>query len=97
MKWTNRQPAKVQRAPQLRLPSLVEQLAEYPGRWAEVARYPVDRIGSARSRGANTVTRYPALDYAVEREGAEAVLYFQAKPEARTVSADHTDTEEPKP
>jgi lipocalin len=63
--------------PMLDLPWLVEQLDADRGRWAEVARYPESRRKSAWSRGSQTVARYPKLEYAVNRDGDEYVLYFR--------------------
>jgi hypothetical protein len=68
-------PANVR--PQLDVRRLVDTLCEQPGRWAEVERYPLSRIQSARSRGSQTVKRYPILEYAVRTEGSAAVLYFR--------------------
>lgn len=56
---------------------MVADLSARPGVWAEVDRYPLDRIASARSRASQTVRRYPGLEYAVERERDEAVVYFR--------------------
>lgn len=83
-----------QRAPRGDVAGMVAELSEQPGRWAEVARYPQERERSAWSRGSQTCRRYPTLDYAVRREGSEAVLYFRITPE---VYDGHTDNEEPKP
>lgn len=56
---------------------MVADLSARPGVWAEVDRYPLDRIASARSRASQTVRRYPGLEYAVERQRDAAVLYFR--------------------
>lgn len=71
---------------------LVLELAETPGEWHEVGRYPADRRKSAWSRGSQTTARYPQLEYAVQREGDEFVLYFRAN--ESTVNTDHTDEEQ---
>ena len=65
------------RAPQLNMFRLIEELSARPDEWAEVCRYPLARIKSARSRGSETCARYPVLDYEVYRDGAEAVLRFR--------------------
>lgn len=56
---------------------MVAELSARPGEWAEVDRYPLDRIASARSRASQTVRRYPGLQYAVERLDGEAVVFFR--------------------
>jgi hypothetical protein len=63
--------------PMLDLPWLVERLMADRGRWEEVARYPAHRRKSAWSRGSQTVARYPRLEYAVDQDGDEYVLYFR--------------------
>lgn len=97
MRFVDTLPEPARRRSQTRVRSLVTELEAQPGRWAEVGRYPEDRAKSAWSRGSQTCRRYPELEYAVRREGSEAVLYFRAAPGASTVNTDHTDTEEPKP
>lgn len=64
------------RRPRGNVSALVTDLEQRPGEWVEVARYPAERRKSAWSRGSQTCTRYPQLDYAVESEGTDAVLYF---------------------
>jgi hypothetical protein len=63
--------------------AMVAQLASQPGRWAEVARYSLDRKGSAKSRGSMMVKRFAEerVEYAVEREGEEFVLYLRVRGE----------------
>lgn len=80
MKWTDDIPAAARRKHRSNVAEMVAELAEQPGRWAEVARYPEDRIRSAWSRGSQTVRRYPVLEYAVRRDGSEAVLFFRHLP-----------------
>lgn len=67
-------------APRDPLAPLLRELAEHPGRWAELDRYPVARVQSARSRGANIKRRYPGVEYAVVPAGSEAVLYLRQEP-----------------
>lgn len=70
------------RRPQLNIARLVEELmTEAPGTWREVARYPADRRKSAWSRGSETCTRYPVLDYAVEPDEDGVALYFSLRPD----------------
>lgn len=56
---------------------MIEELQTQPGRWAEIARYPLERHGSAKSRASMTRKRYPEIEYAVERDGDEFILYFR--------------------
>jgi hypothetical protein len=60
---------------------MIRELESQPGRWAEVATYPPERMQSARSRGSQTCKRYPQLQYAVtpraKGAGYEYVLYFR--------------------
>jgi hypothetical protein len=60
---------------------MIAELEAQPGRWAEVAVYPPERMQSARSRGSQTCKRYPQLQYAVTPRaigaGYEYVLYFR--------------------
>lgn len=72
------------RRPRNTVELLVADLATRPGEWVEVARYPASRRRSAYSRGSQTVTRYPELEYAVTRDGADSVLHFRHLPFART-------------
>lgn len=90
MKWTEPgfEPAQQQRGPRNSVLAMIAELRTQPGRWAEVATYTPDRLPSARSRGSQTVQRYPELQYAVERsDDGTATLYFR-------VYDVHTDTEE---
>lgn len=91
MKWVDDLPIEaVEYKPRNNFARRAAELLEQPGRWAEFARYEAERKGSALSRGSQTCKRYPALEYAVRRDGDEFVLYFRAK--ESTVNADHTDT-----
>lgn len=76
MKWTTQElePANGKREA---LAPILASLREQPGRWAELDRYPLDRIASARSRGCQIMRRH-AVEYAVETSGSEAVLYLRA-------------------
>lgn len=67
-------------APRDPLAPVLRELAEHPGRWAELHRYPIDRVQSARSRGANIKKRHPGIEYAVLSAGSEAVLYLRQEP-----------------
>lgn len=67
-------------APRDPLAPILAELAKHPGRWAELDRYPMDRLQSARSRGANIKKRYPGIEYAVIPEGASAGLYLRQEP-----------------
>lgn len=80
MKWTDPgfQPAPPRRGPRGSVLAMIEELRTQPGRWAEVATYPVGRVPSARSRGSQTAQRYPELEYAVEvADDGAATLYFR--------------------
>lgn len=77
MKWTDEDVVPANRRPNNDVRAMVEMLAEQPGRWAEVDRYPANRTKSAWSRGSQTVKRYPILEYAVHRQGDESVLFFR--------------------
>lgn len=61
------------------LAPVLAELAENPGRWAELDRYPMERMNSARSRGSQIKRRYPGTEYAVLPEGDVAVLYLRQK------------------
>lgn len=65
-----------------RLDTMIAELSEHPGQWAEIDRYELERRASAYSRGSQTCRRYPVLEYAVERDGDEFVLYFRVTREA---------------
>jgi hypothetical protein len=80
VKWTDViiEPAQPKDVVSL-VPILVE-LRLNPGRWAELDRYPLDRIQSARSRGANIKKRNPGIEYAVLAEDSDAVLYLRQEP-----------------
>lgn len=80
MKWADDLPAAARRTHRSSVRRMIAELETQPGRWAEVARYPEDREKSAWSRGSQTCRRYPMLEYAVRREGGEAVLYFRHQP-----------------
>jgi hypothetical protein len=89
MKWTDETIVPAQKQPRGNaVQQMIAELEAQPGRWAEVATYPPERMQSARSRGSQTVKRYPQLQYAVQRRmpDAQYVLYFR-------IPAD-TDTEE---
>lgn len=77
MKWTDKELKPVNHQERSSVAAMVAELETQPGRWAEIARYAPERLGSARSRGAQTCKRYPQLEYVVEREGSEFVLYFR--------------------
>lgn len=78
MKWTDETIEPVEWRPRSSTEQLVAELETQPGRWAEVARYPAERIASARSRGSQTVKRHPRLQYAVKpADDGDAVLYFR--------------------
>lgn len=68
------------RGPRGNVLALVTELEQRPGEWVEVARYPADRRKSAWSRGSQTCIRYPQLDYAVQPEGTDVVLYLRHLP-----------------
>jgi hypothetical protein len=55
----------------------LSELKTQPGRWAELERYEMRRIRSAASRGSNYKKRYPGVQYSIEIEGDEAVLYVR--------------------
>jgi hypothetical protein len=59
------------------LAPILAELADNPGRWGELDRYPSDRIASARSRGSQIKKRYPGTEYAVVPEGDVVVLYLR--------------------
>lgn len=82
MKWTDREITPAERQPRGAVQTLAAELAAHPGRWAEVARYEPERRASAYSRGSTTAKRYPSLDYAVERQGEEFILYLRHRPDA---------------
>jgi len=77
VRWTDDDLTPTARGPRNTLELLVAELSTQPGRWAEVARYTLERKGSASSRGAQSVKRYPELQYVVRREGDEFVLYMR--------------------
>lgn len=77
MKWTDGPVTAANVRPNTDVRRLVETLAEQPGRWAEVGRYPLTRKRSAYSRGSQTVRRYPVLQYAVQTDGDDVVLLFR--------------------
>lgn len=77
MKWTDQQFEPSGRNPRNNLQHMLAELRTQPGRWAEVGRYEPHRRGSALSRGSQTQKRYPELEYHVQREGEEYVLYFR--------------------
>lgn len=77
MKFTDETIVPAQPQPRGDVQAMIAELEKQPGRWAEVAVYPPERVQSARSRGAQTVKRYPQLQYAVQKEGNGYVLYFR--------------------
>lgn len=85
------------RRPRNTVELLVADLATRPGEWVEVARYPHARRRSAYSRGSQTVTRYPVLEYAVTRTEAEAVLHFRHVAAPAVYVGHITDPEEHQP
>lgn len=56
----------------------IYQLRQRPGVWAELNRYPIARLQSARSRGSQIKKRHPGIEYAVLPEADTAVLYLRA-------------------
>jgi hypothetical protein len=87
VKWTDETIVPAQKQPrQHSVQQMIAELEQQPGRWAEVAVYPPERMQSARSRGSQTCKRYPQLQYAVQRQGMRYALYFRVAP--------NTDTEE---
>lgn len=81
VKWTNKKIRPADTGPRGTMQTVVDELQQQPGRWAEIERYSLDRKASARSRGSNATKRYKtdqgAVEYAVERDGQEFVLYMR--------------------
>jgi hypothetical protein len=95
MKWTDDVIVPAQKQPRGNaVQQMIAELEAQPGRWAEVATYPPERMQSARSRGSQTCKRYPQLQYAVQQippgrpQGMRYALYF------RIPAGTDTDTEE---
>lgn len=81
VKWVDREIHPATRAPRNSVEAMIAELSTQPGRWAEIARYSLDRKQSARTRGSMMAKRHPTVEYAVEREADEFVLYLRVKPE----------------